>query len=380
MPRVTVAGFVDPSNELRARNADMERTINRYLEATAPGDTKVSNYLAPAPGLRVFAQIGDSPGNTSFYQDGRFFGVTGTTYWEAFSDGTTATRGTVTAASSSLPAQIVSNGTAGDQNLVMSGGNGYVHTLSTNAFTIIDNTTFPGTGFPYGNCAGIEFINGWGIALQGSSRKWFLSALEDFTSWDPLDVAERSEGSDNLVGVIRNYLSVFFPGTKTSEIWYPNGDALFPFAPVPGVFIETGAISPIMARVNNTVAWLGIDERGFGVVYVLDGYSPKRISTHAVETAIQQSSQLGAARLFAQQQEGHAFLWLRIPDLQTSWVFDFVYGQWHERAIWNPDTCLFEPHLASNAAFAFNTTLVTDATSGVIYDLSLFAYDDALAT
>ncbi len=53
-------------------------------------------------------------------------------------------------------------------------------------------------------------------------------------------------------------------------------------------------------------------------------------------------------------------------------------GLWHERALWDPDTAQWEPHLANSAMFAFGKTLVTDRSSGVIYELDLDAYDDSV--
>lgn len=380
MPRIAVPACVGPTNTLRSINADDERTINLYLEGVKPGQSKIGGYLAPTPGLSPFAQVGDSPGSCIFYEDGRCFVIVGTTFAEVNSDGTTTARGSVTASTSALPSSVVSNGTAGGQLLIASGGDGYVYNLTANTLTQITAANFPGTGFPDpGTCLMVEFLDGYGVALVANSRKFFLSALEDFTSWDPLDVAERSEGSDNLMGVRRSHRELWFPGTLTGEVWYDAGDPLFPLAPVPGVFLETGAACSHMARIGDEgIAWIGLNERGNGVVYMADGYTPKRVSTTAIERRLQQSTDLSAAWMFTQQQEGHVFVWIIVPDLDTSFCYDVTVNGWHERALWNPATAAWEPHLASSYAFAFGKHLITDRLSGVIYELSLTAYSDSV--
>ena len=384
MASASVPGFVGPSNPLRAPNADVERTINLYLEPTAPGTSKVAGLLQATPGLVPMAQVMDSPGFTIFEQDGQCFGVIGSSFFELNPDWSTTVWGTVTTPTPTLPATIVSNGTAGGQLLICAGGDGFVYTLATNAFTILNDTTFPGTGFPYGQALMVEFMDGYGIVVQVDSRTFFISALEDFTSWDPLDVAQRSEGSDNLVGLIRNHRELWFPGTKTGEVWYDSGNALFPFAPVPGVFLDTGAASCSMCRIEsgetNTIAWLSQDERGQGIIKIADGYSGQPISTIAVTRALQASTNLAAAKLFCQQQESHVYLWVLVPDLETTWVYDFLTGKWHERALWDPTACTFRPHLATASATFQNLSLVTSSANGSIYALSLTAYQDVIVT
>ncbi len=378
-----VLGFINGSNVLRSTNQDIERTINLYVEATAPGDGKTPGALLATPGLRAFGRVNTTEaGSCSFYQDGRAFIIAGTTFAELFSDGTVTVRGFVTEATTPLPSTIVSNGTAGGQLLIVSGGDGFVYTLATNVLVQITNTNFPGTGFPDGSALACEFLDGYGIVLWADSREFGISALEDFTLWDPLDVAQRSEGSDNLVGVIRNHRELWFPGTLTGEVWYDSGDALFPFAPVPGVFLEVGAATFSMCRVNagsaQTIAWISLDARGRAQVMIADGYSPHRISTTAVERNLQSSTNLNTAKLFCQQQEGHTFLWILVADLQTTWVYDFLTGIWHERALWNTTTCQWEPHPAITSIFAFNTSLVTSRLNGEVYALDLTAYNDEL--
>lgn len=375
---------VGPSGTLRSLTANATETINWYDETTGSGG-KAPKWAAPTPGLTPFAQVFDSPGTGIFSQDARTFGVTGTTFWEVAGAGTITAWGSVTAATSILPSRIVSNGTAGFQLCLCSGGDGYLFDLQLNTLTEINSTNFPGTGFPEGECSQVEFMDGYFLALKANSREWNISALEDGTSWDPLDVAQRSEGSDNIHAMRRTHRQIAFLGTLTSELWYNSGDALFPFAPVPGTFIETGSASTNTARIANTLAWVSRDERGNGIAYLLNGSEPRRISTPAQEKDWQHVEFIAALTIFAQQQEGHEFLWITVDSVPWTWVYDVSEGEWHKRAFSNPISCAWEPHLASAYAFAVFSDavaqpLVLDRASGVIYSLDLAAYDESIAT
>lgn len=387
MPRISVPSFLGPSNTLTTTNLSIERSGNLYLEPGAPGTTKTPGALIGRPCLTPFAQVSDSPGWTIFYQDDRCFVVVGTTFAELFNNGTTITRGTVALPTLTLPASIVSNGTAGDQLLICSGGYGYVLTLSSNAFIALTTANFPGTAFPQGGTAlMVEFMDGYGIVLTVNTREFHISALEDFTVWDPLDVAQRSEASDNLVGMKRILRTIVFLGTKTGETWYDNGDALFPFAPMPGVFSETGSISWSIARVetpsNVTLAWLSSSERGAGVLRIMvSDNDSKTTSTYAVNEALQASVNLVVARLFAWEQFGHTFIAVLVPNLPVTWIFDTSTGLWFDWSVWDPTLVQDLPWLPCDHAYASsfgNVHLAVDYQSGNIYQINPAAYEDSI--
>lgn len=395
MARELVPAFIGPTNELRAPNVDAERTVNWYLEATAPGAGKVPVSFLPTPGMRPFAVIADWQAGAYcrglFEQDGRAWAVVGSIFAELFPDGTSVGRGTVT--NDGFPASIVSNGTAGGQLLVISGDAGYCYTLATNALVQIIPANFPDSnGFPDRPLMA-EFMDGYGIVIEKRNdgkgdRTFHISGLEDFRQWDPLDVGERSEGSDSFTAVIRNHRELWFLGTKTSEVWFDSGDPLFPFAPVPGVFIEGGAIARWSAqRLSQTICWIGGNERGAGVVNVADGYAERRISTHAVERRLQEATNLTDAVAFTYQIEGHLFYWLQVPSLGTCFVYDVSTDRWHERNHWNSVTAVEENHAAIHHCYAFGLIgsgvvgrhLVGSTRNGTIYELRLDVFDDGIA-
>ncbi len=368
-------GFVGPSHTLASPLADVERTINFFTERTEPGNGKTPAYLRGTPGLRPSLSCGDTPLRGIFYQDGRGFAVAGERFVELFENGLVINHGPVN--DDGLPASFASNGSAGEQVLCIAGGLGYIFDLGTNTLSAALGGDFPA------NVKMCAFMDGYFLVLVANTRRFQISALEDGTSWDALDVAERSEGSDNIVSMIRNHREIWFLGSQTTEVWYDNGDPLFPFAPIQGVFLETGSAAPFCAvRADNTVLWLDRDERGDAIVRRANGYTPERISTYAVERALQSASDqnIDLAVAFAEQTQGHLFYWLYVPELETTWVYDVAEGLWHERALWNATACVWEPHVAVCHAFGWGKHLVGDRLSDQVYELSLTYYDDQIVT
>lgn len=305
-----------------------------------------------------------------FAQDARAYAVVGTGFYELFADGTTVKHGDVV--DNGGLASMCSNGTAGFQVLIIAGFEGYVWNFNTNAFAQITDPDFIDNPFM------CDFMDGYGIVSQFSRRTFQISALEDFTSWDALDVAERSEGSDDIAALIRSHRDIWILGTKTSEVWYDNGDALFPFAPIQGVFIEHGCVSSstswTVARVAETVMWLEQGELGNGLIVQANGYTPQQVSTYAISLQIEQGFSLQECRAWAYQEDGHTFYVLLTPGASTpddtTKVLDLTEGEWHERATWNSTLCQWQQHRAQCHCFAFNKHLVGDRSTPTIYHLS----------
>ena len=263
-------GFVGPSNTLRSVVHDAERTVNFFLEGSAPG-RGASNYrLAPTPGLKVFCNLGTGPVRDIFFQDGRGFAVAGATFYEFFASQTFVSRGSV--AVDGNPAVIASNGTIGNQLIIWSGGLGYTFNLLTNTFAAIADPDFI-TPASMG-----AFLDTYFVSLARGTRRFQFSKLADGTDWNSLDVNEVSQSSDDLQSLLVTNRDIWLFGSKTTAVWADVGDINNPFQPIPGAFIQHGIRAPFSVRaVNGVPFWLGASEQGDGVVYRAQGYVPQRV-------------------------------------------------------------------------------------------------------
>jgi hypothetical protein len=314
----------------------------------------------------------DQPVRGLFSINGRAFCVAGATFFEFFSDDTIGPTYTVT--NDNQPVSWASNGTAGNQLMIVSGGDGYIYNTATLVFTQITDPDFP---VP---CKMCEFLNGYFLALKGGgSRSFSWSNLEDGLMWDTLDVAERSSTADNLGALIRSHEEIWMMGGQTTQVYINSGAASSIWDPVAGVVLEFGVLGPFsVQRMDNTLFWLGSSVDGFGVVYRADGYSPKRISTFGVEQAIQQEDNPTDARAFTFQMNGHLFYALLLPRSQWTWLYDITMDRWTKWATWDTTTAEWLPHRACCHIFEFGTHLVGDRFSGAVYEMSMSLFDETL--
>ena len=204
-----------------------------------------------------------------------------------------------------------------------------------------------------------------------------ITSLADLSTIDPLDIATAEGAPDDLVSVVCDHREAWLFGTETIEIWTDTGASFFPFERSPGGFIEQGcAARRSPAKLDNSVFWIGRDKNGHAVVYRANAYIPVRISTHAMEFAINQYEDISDAIGFSYQEEGHPFYWLIFPRGNACWVYDVATGGWHQRLWLDPNTGLLNRHRANCYAFFNGEHLVGDWQNGKIYALDLETYTD----
>ncbi len=378
MARVALAeSLLGPSNIQAAKIADASETINFFLEPQHPVTGKP--WLRNTAGLRPWLTLPTTPVTAEFQQDQRAFCIAGATFYE-LTDTPSYTAYTPTLATNDYLPTICSNGSAGNQLFIVSGGQGYIFDLGANTLTEITDP-----GFPDDARMG-EFSDSYFMVSVAESRSWQISALDDGLTWDVLDVAERSIASDNIAAMVRLERVIALLGTKTSEFWYDSGDPLFPFQPTQGSFLEHGCAAPFTAcRFSDTLFWVGQDVDGLGVVWRLAGNTPQTISPPAINRIIQSAgtqpgNDLRLATAFTYQQDGHSFYCLQLPVCEWTLVYDLLTDRWAKRAQWDSTACRFvkwrpQCHMYYPDA---GKHLVGDRLTGTIYELSLDIFDDQL--
>jgi hypothetical protein len=347
----------------RSVNAADNRMVNLFPEVIPEGG-KEPAFLNRAPALRFLASVGTGPvrGLWSFRADPtRSFVVSGNELYEINFNYTATLRGTV---GGTGPVSIADNGT---QIFIAANPKGYIFNTATNVLAEIIDPDFPGA-------VTVAYLDGYFIFNPPDSQKFYLTGLLDGTSVDPLDFASAEGSSDGLVSLIVDHRELWLFGTDSVEVWYDAGLSDFPFVRIQGAFNELGCAAPYsVAKLDNGLFWLGSDSRGKGIVYRAEGYTGKRMSTHAVEWQIQQYDNISDAVAYTYQQDGHSFYVLIFPSANTTWVYDVATQAWHERAGFSNGD--FTRH-RSNCQMAFNgEVIVGDYQNGNIYafDLDFFA-------
>lgn len=340
-----------------------ETLINWYPSAveTPNGTTPVE--LLPTPGVQTFATATVGGGRGAWAGDGRAFVVFGDTLFELTSAGAATSRGTL--AYDANPVTFSTNGDAGNQLLITSGGNAYSYDLTTNTLTLEIT----------GDCLQGGVVDGYGVVFGAAQFR--ISDLFDLTTWDPTQFAQRSIQSDLWQAAIVDpygYITLF--GSKTSESWSNVGAFPFPFAPDRSGLMEEGIAAPFSVKqAGKHKVWLSTNANGGYQVLAAQGFTPRRISTHALERAIAGYASVSDAQADTYEQEGHAFYLLTFPAAGVTWCYDFSTGAWHQRGTFQ--TGAYTYWRPAFHCFAFGKHLAADRDSAVIFDVTDTVATDA---
>jgi len=374
--------LIGPTYQSQSLVADCQLTCNWYVEFIESQRGKSAMALYPTPGTSLFATIpGGGPSRAKLEINGRCFEVSGPNFVELFANGTftiiaQVTNDLLSASMAASPQQL----------LVAAGGNLYVYQLQTQAnraigtgvagtFVQVPNANFTLPSGAVGQVSMVEFIDGFFIVLLRNSQTIYLSTPLDATSWPALNLIVVSVFSDNVQSIVENQRRLWVLGRKRSTVYYDSGGPNI-FDVDPSGTIENGAAALFgFCRADNSVFWLDQEERGGGIVRRASGYTPVRVSNHAVETALQGYVRAGGTISdcfsYSYEEDGHTFVIFQFPTAQKTWAYDVATNMWHERAYWNVSTGLFSAHKSANHAFAFGKHLVGDPGSGNIYQMSI---------
>lgn len=361
--------FVGPSYQARSLNADAQRAVNCYVEMDN-SSPRAPLALYGTPGLRKVATAPSGAGCRGAISEGGYawLVIGGYVYRMSSSYGMTlvGTIGTTTG-----QVGIASNG---NQLLIVDGSLGYVVDVSAATVSTITDADFPN------GVKRATYQDGYFIVTGDGTQAFYISQLLDGGLWDGLDFASAEGSPDDTVGCISDHRELWLFGANSAEVWVNTGSSEFPFERSGNTFIEHGCASAAsIEKLDNTVFWLGADDRGSGIVWRANGYSPVRVSTHAVETAIAAYPTISDALAFTYQQEGHGFYVLTFPSANATWVYDAATQLWHERAYRDMSTGALSEWRASAHCMLNNVHIVGDIEDGRVYALDLNYYTDDTA-
>ena len=352
--------FVGPSYALATRKASMQRSVNLYL-SQMEASAKSPVILKSVPGLIQRASVaGEYRGNIE--TNSRAFVVFGSSFYELLADYTLNRIGGL---STSTGAVSIAYGLF--QVVIVDGPNLYVLKLATNIFQGVSVTAFTGA-------TTVEFAdNYFTLTKDRSGQQFQITAINDATVINALDFASAESSPDDLVGHIVVQAGILLFGTLTCELFVHTGNVDFPFERSRGSGFQVGLMAAKSLRlVDNAPMWVGRDRNGSGLVYRLTGGQAQRVSTQAIEQALQLSTDLTQACAWTYQDKGLTFYAINAPGLTSTWVHEISTGQWHERC----DLDGFGQYKAgrvTGALFAFGKHFAGDA-NGFLYEWSDTTY------
>jgi hypothetical protein len=274
------------------------------------------------------------------------------------------------------------NGTGLTLTLTFGTGAGGAGTYVVSASQTVSSTTIYGLNFSVMPATDGAFQGANVVDVVDNYFVYNRPNTQQFGSTAPLSpispslsFSSKDGAPDNLVSLIVDHREVYLLGEVSSEVWVNSG--LFPFAfqRIPGTSTQHGIAAKFsVARLGNSFAYLSKNIRGDGQVMMMNGYTPTRISTHAVENSIE-GADISDARAWTYLIEGHEVYVISFPGLDLTWAYDIATGMWH-KWLWVDKLNVYHRHRGNCHTHFNNMNLVGDWENGQIYMLDPNTYTD----
>ncbi len=304
----------------------MQDTLNMRAQRTEVMGTRSPDKLQTLPGLRPFVEVSGTGSVRGLHNaEERLAAVMGRTLYRISLSGVAVPIGTIPGTGL---VQIDHNQISlGSEVLTVNGSAGYLWNTVTNAFGRVTDPGFPGGSW-------VRFIDGYFVVIEPQGRYAASSAPAQGLEWNTLDRFTSEVSPDPLTsgGVRGNELLLL--STTSGEFFQSTANPQQPFRTKRISFKNVGAPGPHVAiDADGNVFWLGSD----GKFYMLDGYSPRRISYRPIEDAI---VGLDWSRAFARRWD--TVIYWTFPGGKT-FGYDYAEREWHRRESyglgrWRPST------------------------------------------
>lgn len=328
----------------------MQDICNWLPVATESEGTRTATMAKTPPGLSPFAQVSLGDAVRGVYNaEGRLFTVIGNTAYQISNSGIAIPLGSISGVGRVRFAH--NQITGGNEVLIVNGSSGWVWNTVTSTLTLITDAGYPGA-------INAAFIDGYLIQIEPARRYAFHSDLADALNYNTLDRFTSEVSPDLLVSMAVSNNELLLFSETTTEFFENTGATQQPFRSKRISFQKGCAGRYTVATMDNTVFWLGDD----GVFYLLDGYSPRRISTRPIEQAIR-GLNWAQAFAFVWEDSGHSVCYWTFPDGMT-FGYDASQQKWHRRASYG-----FDRWRVSDMAYWQNRWIAGDFQNGRLWEL-----------
>lgn len=175
----------------------------------------------------------------------------------------------------------------------------------------------------------IDFQDSYFIATA-SNGNWYLSDPNNGHLWDPLQHQTLQTKADILQAAVVLNRQLWIIGQKVSEIWYDQGQQLFPYVRENSLAVSFGAFSrETICSGFDMIVWLAKNEQSQPTILVTTGGQPKSISNEGLDYLISSMTDPSDSKAFLFKQDGHVFYQITFNSDNTSIVYDFNTNLWY---------------------------------------------------
>jgi hypothetical protein len=311
--------------------------VNCYLEI-APPAAKSTVAVVSSYGISSHGTVGNGPIRGGVVVNGTPYLVSGNALYRADENQTFTSLGTIPGTSAVT--------VAGDGTNIAVAANRSLYIYNGASVSQVTDPDFPGAIW-------VGFLDGYiPIIEPETGRIWINETPYIPQSWNALDFVTAEGAPDDLLWGVISHRELFAFGRDTIEVLYNSGDADSPLRRTDSGFIELGIMSAGAAdKTDNGIYLLGKD----CIAYRLSGYTPERVSSHAMEQAVEGYADK-TCRVMPFTEGGHKMVAFHFAE--ATWAHDISTQLWHERQ--SMGHTRWRPQIALRA---FNRTLVGDYSS-----------------
>jgi hypothetical protein len=247
-------------------------------------------------------------------------------------------------------------------------------TVASETMYGLNFSTLPNNDGAFTGANSVDIVDNYFVYNNPGTQQWgasdLLSTISSSTSY-----AFKDGAPDKLVALIVDHREVYLMGEASSEVWTDVGAVPFPFQRIPGTSTQQGIVAQFsLVRLGNSFAYVSRNSRGQGQIMQMDGYIPKRISTHAVEATLA-NAYIGDAISWTYQLEGHEIYVTSFPSLNLTWAYDTTTQMWH-KWLYTSDDGSYSRHRGNCCTVFQGLVMVGDYANGKIYSLDKQNFTD----
>jgi hypothetical protein len=235
----------------------------------------------------------------------------------------------------------------------------------------------------------ITNLNNFLIVVDPTTNKWHVSQPNSAKDWATLDSVVFTGAGSILVGCRALHERLFIFGNLTTQVWSnpvvlvnPPGVVPFPFIKDTSILIEHGlAARGSLKEAFELMFYISNDSSGVSGIQMIEGTLPQKISTPAMDLALQELTTIEDAQALLYKENGLIFYQLSFSTDNKTFVYVFPdttprqMGSWHEL-----QTTAGDRHIASTHFYFTRKHYIGSYLDQRLYELSyLFStYDGEL--
>lgn len=201
-------------------------------------------------------------------------------------------------------------------------------------------------GFPTPHVPTPKFIDGYMVLPKANTLDIYNSDTDNIYGWGSGNFCSTEMWPDNVIGLARQNNQFLAFGTTSSEFFYDAANASgTPFARNEGTVLQMGCAAPYAVYENERFCiFVGQSQSGGRAVWLLEGFSPKKVSTEGIERVLDaEGTSLASAKGYGLRTKGHLFFVINLTSCTL--VYDVEEKVWHE---WSTNST------GSHVAFTYN--------------------------